>query len=517
MLLYLCLCILFKSCRCVLNSTSSFVIGSSNLTHRHTQLAVGYDSSTDAILLFGGYRYPQHFTLFLKGNFLWGGTNFLFNPTRSVSQHYTQINHELWMIRGHGDGFITINTKTHVVTDPSIVIPTNVNYGACLTSTEHHLIVIGSGTASSSNPPTNTVQIYSINNGIWLDNVPLLNDNRSALSCAVVNDKVFAIGGWGYDPITYYHNIEVLDISESFTSWDYFSGSLRTGRRETRSVVYGAYIYVIGGVDALGQYPNDINMINTAKGECDVVHYLAYGVANGASIVVGNTLYVFGGEHRGGYEQRYEYITLPTLTTPNNEDDHVVVVLNEGESQDMTLTIALGGSVVLFICFGLFVANDKMKERKALGVANAAMQSHELHQKRPNQTPAKSPSKTLPRRGIRYAHRRDSQSKNEDGLHETVLINLTTQVVINTNKRIPIDIDASRRNVLSGIEAFSKKKSLKPIDADTLKKEAVAAPQLSANPPCANHLLQSALKSYRQFVMDEETDGERESSASWDD
>eukprot|EP01083_Nonionella_stella_P312476 1117777_1 len=57
-----------------------------------------------------------------------------------------------------------------------------------------------------------------------------------------------------------------------------------------------------------------------------------------------------------------------------------------------------------------------------------------------------------------------------------------TQVVINTNKRIPIDMDASRRSVLYGIEAFAKKKSLKAIDADSLQKEAVAAPQLSANP-----------------------------------
>eukprot|EP01083_Nonionella_stella_P126325 382297_1 len=78
-----------------------------------------------------------------------------------------------------------------------------------------------------------------------------------------------------------------------------------------------------------------------------------------------------------------------------------------------------------------------------------------------------------------------------------------TQVVINTNKRIPIDIDASRRSVLYGIEAFAKKKSLKAIDADTLQKEAVAAPQLSANAPCANPFIAIRIeKLYKQFVID---------------
>eukprot|EP01083_Nonionella_stella_P138691 422115_1 len=345
----------------------SFVIGPGRLTpYGEARGAVGYDTSIDAILFYGGARYPQRFAIFKNGNYLNGGQYFLHNGTSSYSQHYTQLNNELWMLRLGGGGFIKANTHTHQVTYPLIDIPTNVASGGCLTSIENHLIVIGSGTTSSLNPPTNAVQIYNINDSIWLDNVPQLKDDRIYLSCTVLNHKVYAIGGWGLNPSGWYHTIEVLDIanisSKIFTDWYYFSGSLRTARGETRAVSYGTNIYVIGGDDdsvPFG-YAADVNRIDTVTGQCDGVGYLLYVVEGPMPIVIGNKLYVFGGyssiDGASNYYDTYQYAVLPLndgelgntsdATDPKAQPD-----------VDASVYVAVISSILVFICFGLlFVA-----------------------------------------------------------------------------------------------------------------------------------------------------------------
>jgi len=67
----------------------------------------------------------------------------------------------------------------------------------------------------------------------------------------------------------------------------------------------------------------------------------------------------------------------------------------------------------------------------------------------------------------------------------------------------------SRASMLAGIQAFSKTKSLRHVDAETLQKEAAAKPQNVTS------LLQSTLKNYRQFVMDD--DDSDDSDGGWDD
>ena len=66
----------------------------------------------------------------------------------------------------------------------------------------------------------------------------------------------------------------------------------------------------------------------------------------------------------------------------------------------------------------------------------------------------------------------------------------------------------SRMNMLASIQNFKGSK-LKHVDAETLKKEA------AAKPSNVNSLLQSTLKNYRQFVMDD--DDSDDSDGGWDD
>eukprot|EP01084_Bolivina_argentea_P267989 455070_1 len=67
-----------------------------------------------------------------------------------------------------------------------------------------------------------------------------------------------------------------------------------------------------------------------------------------------------------------------------------------------------------------------------------------------------------------------------------------------SGKRAPLKKQDSRNKMLAGIQGFQKTKSLKHVDHDTLKKEA------RANPSNVTNLLQSTLKNYRQFVMDDD-------------
>jgi len=78
----------------------------------------------------------------------------------------------------------------------------------------------------------------------------------------------------------------------------------------------------------------------------------------------------------------------------------------------------------------------------------------------------------------------------------------------NTSKEMVLEKKKSNRmNLMSGITGFNKQKTLKRIDTETLQK---------AEPETVNNLLQSTLKNYRQFVMDDDSESDQ-SENDWSD
>eukprot|EP01083_Nonionella_stella_P112299 330189_1 len=308
------LCIAFALLMMMNNPCLSvFTTGKSKLPRAGNEFAVAYDSSTSTILIFGGAPNSAQFVTFKDHTFTDEDEQYLTSEqtTGGMSQHYTQLGDELWMIQSSGATFVKANTKTHTITIPSTRFPTTVNDGACLAATNAYLFVIGGGTG---NLAMKTTQIYDINDGQWVQDVPSLNTQRSSLSCIVYENILFAIGG---DDGTYrfLDSIETLDTI-STTAWvtDRVQ-ALKSPRKAAQSVIYGTDIYVIGGKDNNGNRVADINVIDTFTGTVSPGDTLDYATSYAAPIIVGNTLYVFGGYLSSGMVDTYQYSILPTSPT----------------------------------------------------------------------------------------------------------------------------------------------------------------------------------------------------------
>eukprot|EP01083_Nonionella_stella_P164100 542151_1 len=307
----------------------SFEEGNTNAPQVMEATAVGYDAATDTILLFGGSDVLKQFIKFKDHSFFDGVTSHLLRNVGGDGQSYTQLNNALHCIVPTNSGssvIISIDVTTYNQLATTIAIPTYVSYAACLTSIDHYLIVIGGGTWVST-VAMDTVQIYNINTKQWLSNVPSLRTPRMSVSCIVVNDILYAIGGWqGDTPHTYLNTIETLDVSDMSSiqtqQWQYFGDTLNTARGGTRVVSRGSEIVVIGGQDNADVRVSDVHIIDTNSGQIYVGGQLAFGVSYAASIIVDSMLYVFGGYSATGAEKRYQYAIMPSSHPTTHPTTH---------------------------------------------------------------------------------------------------------------------------------------------------------------------------------------------------
>eukprot|EP01083_Nonionella_stella_P068820 183011_1 len=282
-------------------------------------MAVGYDSTKDLVLIYGGAYARQQFVTFgvINNQFTDINEEYLSfaQNTVGVGQHYSQLGNDLWVIHHSvGSSLLKINTETYAVTDPGIKIPVDPERYGCLVAIPNFLIIIGGGTYV-----LDEAQIYNLATSQWLTGVPSLATARRMAACVAVNDKVYIIGGYHYRGSTYNYydidTIESLDISTLPTtaglSWTTLSSKLASRRVAPRAVVHGTDIYVVGGAESGPKA--DVNVIDTINGSCEVRDTLAIAVYDAVCIIVDDVLYAFGG--RTGQSDainNYQYTTLPT-------------------------------------------------------------------------------------------------------------------------------------------------------------------------------------------------------------
>eukprot|EP01083_Nonionella_stella_P182774 658513_1 len=304
---------------------SEFFKGAATLPDEYDESVIGYDSSTNSILIIGGHSMddgmPRSLVKFRNDQFF-DYDQYYLTPnqnTRGWSQHYTQLGNDLWFISNEGEIFTKVNTQTYAKETPPTSFPTKIFEGACLASIDDYLFVIGGNTEDFGGGQTNMVQIYRISGNQWLTNAPPMTTNRYTLSCIVYQNKLYAIGGRN---VAYLATIETLDISNmnaiSSVTWDdNWAQSLTSPRKATRAVIYGTDIYVIGGRNNEDEEPlAEINIIDTFTGYVTQGDVLNYPISHAASIIIGNTLYVFGGYIGGNtyvHADTYQYSTLGTL------------------------------------------------------------------------------------------------------------------------------------------------------------------------------------------------------------
>eukprot|EP01083_Nonionella_stella_P285415 971488_1 len=364
----------------------NFTEGTTKMPYKTAGMAVGYDASTDTILLLGGQPHTgQHappitpFTMFKNNRFNLSQSDHAYvlavYHIFGYRKFYSQINNELWMISGHGQSFITLNTETYDITLPYKTIPINVNIGACLTSIDDYLIIVGGGFLNKTGSWfLQSLQIYHINGGEWLSDPPSLTKPRAALACAVVDHRLYAIGGrFAYDENELYSGIsdtiEVLEISNMnmLKEWRAFNDQLNPPIDGITATVYDSDIYVVGGY-LWTEELHDLHIIDTIDERCTVItNALKYPRWMASSIIVRDTLYVFGGLRfnlssgdNGYYVDAYEYILLPSLNPTTDPTSNPItnrpssqttnlVVLETLHSEDVTDAYAMDDNVLIIV------------------------------------------------------------------------------------------------------------------------------------------------------------------------
>eukprot|EP01083_Nonionella_stella_P255682 877237_1 len=311
---------IFMIAQHVFYCSSSWLEGSSRLPRQDDSLALGYDASTDTILIFGGDDNPRQFVTFKNNAFTNMDSSYLTSSqkTNGYGQHYTQLGDDLWMIGSDGQSVTHVHTQSPYQASVPLSIPTTVHEGGCLVSITGFLIIIGGGWVDSNGPESlDKVQIYDINNGQWLSSVPRLPFVIQQAACVAVNGIVYAIGGADY-PI--YDSILTLDVSNLPTlpsSWNVFPDTLRIPLLGVRCAAYGPYIYVIGGQqDNEIPFVSDVHLIDTLAGTCNVIDHLTEALVGVSCIRVNDILYAFGGFSNDiEMVKTYQYTVLPALPT----------------------------------------------------------------------------------------------------------------------------------------------------------------------------------------------------------
>eukprot|EP01083_Nonionella_stella_P000763 2197_1 len=285
--------------------------------------AAGYDDQNDIVLIFGGQQSPQQFIQFKNNQFIYYNASYLASTqiVQGSAQNYFQINNTLWIIHREGTHFITVSTHPpYDVTVPDINIPIIVDDDGCLAMTQSHVFVVG-GTSNGMLDALDNVQIYDIVSDKWLLNVPLLPTARLAVACYVIDDILYAIGG--IDALwSQYDSILTLNVSGaalkdiSSQQWHVSSAKLNTRSGGCGVIKHGTDLIIIGGAESGLNGIEDVNVINTVTGRCDLAGSLNSARFSAAVVLdpISSTLYVFGGGNAmGTVVDSWEFINLPTV------------------------------------------------------------------------------------------------------------------------------------------------------------------------------------------------------------
>ena len=144
------------------------------------------------------------------------------------------------------------------------------------------------------------IQIYDFNTGLWSkkDNIPF---KLEKIKSELIDGKIYFFGGayvpWaGWNSASWNKTIYVYDIEND--EWSSFTEKSSESRKEFDTAKYKSNIYVIGGYytnSTSDKYINTIDVINTETETLEVID-MPTNLKNMSSEVVGNKLYIFGGE-----------------------------------------------------------------------------------------------------------------------------------------------------------------------------------------------------------------------------
>eukprot|EP01083_Nonionella_stella_P008065 23264_1 len=242
---------------------SSCKSGYQYLPQRNMNSAIGKWNNT--IYLLGGQDYSQEMYSFTPSDHYFDYKDTKLNyAVDGGAQFYTQSNHTLYMIHGHGgsdqsaiDTLYTYDMENDIFTSNAYTIPVRVAWDACLASNIDYLFVIGGtfyGEFDSGISALDLVQILELSSKEWTKEFHM-NVPRNQLSCVVhpgTNTLYAVAGNNGNEDVA---TIEGYAINQTASNWQFTNGNLSKGVVQSRSVIYHDNIYVIGGFS--GRLPSN--------------------------------------------------------------------------------------------------------------------------------------------------------------------------------------------------------------------------------------------------------------------
>merc|ERR1712126_149484 len=102
----------------------------------------------------------------------------------------------------------------------------------------------------------NSVFMYDPNMDVWSSSIPSMQSKRSNLGVAVLNDKIYAIGGQNYEEGSL-NTAEVLDLTVRGTPEWRNIADMNDKRHSVPVAVLNGKIFAVGGIDG-GHYLSSV-------------------------------------------------------------------------------------------------------------------------------------------------------------------------------------------------------------------------------------------------------------------
>ena len=169
-------------------------------------------------------------------------------------------------------------------------------HASAFTEHRNRVIVVG-GTGNASN-----IQTYDVEQNTWALYSLILRTPTCFAGCAIVNEKLYIVGGYDFRKKTRLSNIQVFDVnSEGFSySSDHKILPLQCARTDHAVVSVNDLIYVIGGFDAQESFLSSCEVINTTTHERYQVASMNEGRSHHAVVVLDGFIYAIGGKCESG-------------------------------------------------------------------------------------------------------------------------------------------------------------------------------------------------------------------------
>eukprot|EP01083_Nonionella_stella_P077918 212984_1 len=327
----------------------------------------------DSIFIFGGYWFNKQLLEYIPSRDIMidHGKAVLHDKTFGHAQYYTQWNHMLYitsfLYRQHAQHSISIydlSTNNFVDTASSILIPNDISRspGCCITTSEEFIFITGGSM-------THTLQLFEFKTNKWHTGAPM-QDSREDHACVVVFDFLYVIAGVNRS------TIEKISIRNFETQpWEPI-GSFTSIVAWPGCVLHHNTIWVVGGADRGAywenwqysslQYDEEYEALDTVyiiRAIDDSITLLAerlpYGINRAATVILGNTLYVFGGTdvaHGVDFNTWLKYENMSNVS----QLEHGNITINKSNyssDKKVAITFVVIGLIVVLILFlvsGLF-------------------------------------------------------------------------------------------------------------------------------------------------------------------